>query len=101
PEHLLTQLDRQRLFVLRTEGTPIPCPACKKPISIFDAAGIDIDAYDFGKTPYAYRCPGCGAELEQVVPFIAIGNSWNWRLKDSWLQEQLRKANAFDQQNPN
>jgi hypothetical protein len=33
------------------------------------------------------------------VPFIAAGGAlWHWHLKDSWLLERLRKANAFDQQ---
>jgi hypothetical protein len=44
PEQLLSELDRQRLFLLRTEGTPVPCPACKRPVTAFDAAGIDLDA---------------------------------------------------------
>jgi hypothetical protein len=99
PEQLLSELDRQRLFLLRTEGTPLPCPACKRPVNAFDAAGIDLDAYDFGTTTYAYRCPACGARLEQVVPlFPGGGTLWHWHLQDAWLQEQLRKAKAFDQQ---
>jgi hypothetical protein len=98
PEQLLSQLDKQRLFLLRIEGTPMPCPACKWPVSAFEAAGIDLDAYDFGVTNYQYRCPGCGAQLEQVVPLFANGGTlWHWHLEDSWLREQLRKARAFDQ----
>ena len=73
PPSLLREVDRQRLFLLRVDGTPMPCPACKTPINLFDAAGLDLDAYDFGSTKYEYRCPGCAAELEQVVPFIAGG----------------------------
>jgi hypothetical protein len=98
PRELLSEVDRQRLFLLRTEGATVPCPACKKPANAFDAAGIDLDAYDFGHTRYGYRCPGCRAALEQVVPFLAGGGPlWHWQLKNSWLQEQLRKARAFDQ----
>lgn len=100
-QDVLSQVDRQRLFLLRVEGTPVPCPACKKSVNAIDAAGIELDAYDFGVTTYEYRCPACGAELEQVVPFIASGPSlWSWQLKDSWLQEQLHKAKAFDQREP-
>jgi len=99
PKHLLTEVDRQRLFLLRVESTPVPCPACNRPTDAFEAAGIDLDDYDFDCTRYEYRCPGCGAELEQVVPFIAAGGAlWHWHLKDTWLQERLRKATAFDQQ---
>jgi hypothetical protein len=101
PEQLLSELDRQRLFLLRTEGTPLPCPACKRPVNAFDAAGIDLDAYDFGTTTYAYRCPACDALLEQVVPLFPGGGSlWHWHLQDAWLREQLAKAKAFDQQSP-
>ena len=98
-KHLLGEVDRQRLFLLRVESKPVPCLACKRPVNAFEAAGIDLDDYDFGHTPYEYRCPGCGAELEQVVPFFAGGGAlWHWHLKDTWLQERLRKATAFEQQ---
>jgi hypothetical protein len=101
PEQRLSELDRQRLFLLHTEGTPLPCPACKQPVNAFDAAGIDLDAYDFGATQYAYRCPSCGAHLEQVVPLFPGGSTlWHWHLQNDWLQEQLAKAKAFDQQSP-
>jgi hypothetical protein len=34
-----------------------------------------------------------------VVPFFASGAAlWHWQLKDAWLQERLRTARAFDQQ---
>ena len=99
PRETLSELDKQRLFLLQVEGTPVPCPACKQPVSALDAAGIDLDAYDFGQTLSSYQCPGCRAELEQVVPlFPAGGHLWHWQLKENWLQEQLRKAKAFDQQ---
>ena len=63
PESLLGKLDRQRVYLLRVEGTPVPCPACQTPVNVFDAAGIDLDAYDFGATPYAFRCPACAARV--------------------------------------
>ena len=101
PKQQLAEVDRQRLFLLRVESTPVPCPACKRPTNAFEAAGIDLDQYDCGHTRYEYRCPACGAELEQVVPFIAGGGAlWHWHLKDSWLQDQLRKARAFDSEQP-
>ncbi|MCI0355496.1 MAG: hypothetical protein L0099_10730 [Acidobacteria bacterium] len=95
PEQLLGELDRQRLFLLRVEGTPLPCPACKQPANVFDAAGIDLDAHDFGATKYDYSCPACGAELEQVVPFVAGGQLWHWQLKYSWLREQLSQGQGL------
>lgn len=99
PKDVLREVDRQRHFLLRVEGTPVPCPACKRPVNAFEAAGIDIDDYDFGRTKYEYHCSGCGAALEQVVPFITAGLTlWHWHFKDSWLQDQLRKARAFDAQ---
>jgi hypothetical protein len=61
PKALLGPVDKQRLFVLHVEGTAMPCPACKKAANAFEAAGIDIDQYDFGNSPYAFRCPHCHA----------------------------------------
>jgi hypothetical protein len=98
PESLLGKLDRQRLYLLRVERTPVPCPACQTPVNVFDAAGIDLDAYDFGATKYTFQCPACSAPLEQVLPFIAFGGPfWQWQLKGTWLQDQLRNARALDE----
>jgi hypothetical protein len=98
PKRLLSEVDKQRLFLLRVESAPMPCPACKKACNAFEAAGIAVDAYDFGRTGYDYTCPACGAELEQVVPLFSIGPLWAWQLKDDWLEQQLQKAKAFDRQ---
>lgn len=97
PKEQLGSLDRQRQFVLRVELTPVKCPACLKPVDALTAAGIDIDAYQFGVEKQAYRCPHCQAELEQGVPFIAVGPSWHWELKHSWLRDQMRKARFYDE----
>src|ERR1043165_1013615 len=102
PAHSLTELDKQRLFLLRAENVSMPCPACRKPVNAFEAAGIDFDAYDLLALHYQYRCPGCDAELEQVIPFFTAGpHLWLWQIKHAWLQEQLRKAKAFDEQAKN
>lgn len=98
PESALSGLDRQRRYLLRVESTPSPCPACRTPVNVFAAAGIDLDAYDFGATLLAYRCPSCRAELDQVVPFFPAPHPWLWVLKPAWLREQLRKAAASDDQ---
>lgn len=98
PREHLGEVDRQRQFLLRAEATPVPCPACKRPLNAFEAAGIDLDDYDFGHTKHEYRCPGCAAELEQVTPFFASGGTlWHWHLQDAWLRERLDRARAFDQ----
>jgi hypothetical protein len=52
PKQLLAEVDRQRLFLLRVESTPVPCPACKRPVNAFEAAGINLDDYDIGCTKY-------------------------------------------------
>ncbi len=97
PTKKLTQLERQRQFLLRVEMTPVPCPACQAPVDALTAAGVDIDDHDFGHTELSYRCPGCQAELEHVVPlFVAPGPGWVWTLKQSWLIERLRRAELYD-----
>ena len=96
PPPLLSERDKQRLFLLRVQATARPCPACHKAVNAFDAAGIDIDDYDFSPTPRLFRCPHCQAMLEQVVPAFSIGPLWQWRLQDDWLQEQLARARDHD-----
>src|SRR5262245_51158307 len=99
PRDVLSQADRQRQYVLRVELTPVPWPACTEPVDALTAAGIDVDAYQFGKVRSSYRCPHCAAELEQVVPFISTGGpGWHWTLTQAWLAEQLRKARLYDRQ---
>ena len=97
PRSRLSEVDKQRLFLLRVEGTPMPCPACQRPVNAFDAAGITIEQYDFGKTMHTYCCPSCGAELEQVVPPFSIGPFWHWQFSQEWLHRQLEKAKAASQ----
>jgi hypothetical protein len=100
PEEQLYELDKQRKFLLQVDGTEMPCPACKQRVNFFDAARLDWDAYDFGRTRHDCHCPHCQAELEQVIPFVlGVGHLWHWELKTTWLQDQLRKAKAFEQQN--
>jgi hypothetical protein len=97
----LSEADRQRQFVLRTELTPVPCPGCRRPLDALTAAGIDPDAYDFGRTALSYRCPDCGARLGQVVPAFPGGRHlWHWEIEADWLRERLAKADAFDREHP-
>jgi hypothetical protein len=101
PRDVLSQVDRQRQYLLRVELTPSPCPACREPVNALDAAGIDLDAYQFGKEKTSCCCPACGAELEQVVPVFAFaGPGWHWELQYGWLVERLRRARIYDQQHP-
>jgi len=88
--------DRQRQHVLRVELMPVACPACLTPTDAISAAGIEIDEYRFGEVQHEYRCPHCGAELEQVVPAFAVGPPWHWALKHAWLAERLEKARLYD-----
>ena len=93
----LSELDRQRQFLLRVELTAVACPACLTPTDAIPAAGIGVDEYRFGEVEHQYRCPSCGAELEQVVPAFAVGPPWHWQIKHSWLAQRLEKARLFDQ----
>ena len=72
----------------------------RTPLDALTAAGVDIDAYDFGQTRHDYRCPHCQAQLDLVVPFIAFGPGWHWQLKHEWLTAMLAKAWAYDRERP-
>jgi hypothetical protein len=98
PKEQLSQAERQKLHVLRTELTPVPCPACRQPVDALAASDTDLDQYDFGRTQRSYRCPHCTAGLELVVPFISTGGpGWHWILSHDWLAERLHRARLYDQ----
>lgn len=81
-----------------SNGRQCPAQRAKKPVSAIEAAGCDLDTFDPDQVHTEYKCPSCSALLEQVVPVFAVGSPWHWRSNHSWLQEQLRKANVFDEQ---
>jgi hypothetical protein len=89
--------DKQRQFLLRVELMRVACPACLQPADAISAAGIGVDEYRFGQVKHDYRCPHCGAELEQIVPAFALGPPWHWALKHAWLAFELEKARLYDQ----
>jgi hypothetical protein len=90
----LTSLERRRRLVLLVESTTMPCPACDHPVNALEAAGVDVDDYDFGRTSPAYQCPSCAAELEQTTPPIGSGPLWYWSLKPEWLRAQLAQLRS-------
>jgi endogenous inhibitor of DNA gyrase (YacG/DUF329 family) len=95
PRDRLSPADRQRQHVLRTETAPVPCPACKTPVDAVTAAGLDVDRYPFNPTAPSYKCPHCGAALEQLVPLAGPGPGWHWELESDWLADRLRKAALY------
>lgn len=95
---VLSEVDRQRQYLLRVELLKAACPACLKPIDAVTAAGVGIDGYRFDElVRHDYRCPHCGAELEQVVPVLSVGSPWHWALQHVWLAQRLEKARLYDQ----
>jgi len=97
PEEALSAVDRQRRYVLRVELSAMPCPACAAPAGALAAAGVEVNDYPFGAEERSFRCPACGAMLEQVVPFIAPGPPWHWALDRQWLAGRLQRARLYDQ----
>jgi uncharacterized protein (UPF0212 family) len=95
---LLDGLGKQRQFLLRVELTPMPCPCCRNGVHALEASDTDLERYDFTTTKVDYRCPHCGAELEQVVAVFNVAVLWHWELKPAWLRRQLDKARRFDEQ---
>jgi hypothetical protein len=35
-----------------------------------------------------------------VVPVVAVGPGWHWKLRHDWLAERLAKAEAYDREHP-
>jgi hypothetical protein len=97
PRERLGPADRQRRFLLEVEGARLPCPACAGLVDALTAAGVDIDAYDFGRAALAYRCPGCGAELEQAAPAFPGGRHlWQWEIRRERAQAKPHASRAAD-----
>jgi hypothetical protein len=51
PRDMLGEVDRQCQLLLQVEATPMPCPACKKPVNAFQAAGITLEEYTTSARP--------------------------------------------------
>jgi hypothetical protein len=100
PPDRLSPLDKQRRHVLAVESAPVPCPACRTPVDVITAAGIDVDQYTFDARAREYRCPHCGAVLDRVTPLVALGPGWLWQLNTEWLTGRLEKARRYDQEHP-
>jgi hypothetical protein len=101
PVALPDEAERRRLYLLRLKSQSPPCPACRAPVSGFDAAGVTVDDYDFGATRRELRCPGCGCRLEAVLTFVpGYGHRWHWGVQPAWLRRQLARARAFDRLMP-
>jgi hypothetical protein len=101
PPALLDEAERRRLYLLRLQGQSPPCPACRAPVSGFDAAGVTLEDYDFGTTKRELCCPGCGCRLEAVLTFVpGYGHRWHWGVQPAWLRERLAMARAFDRVAP-
>jgi hypothetical protein len=97
PPALLDEAERRRLYLLRLQAQSPPCPACLAPVSGFEAAGVTVDAYDFGATKRELRCPGCGCRLEAVLTFVpGYRHRWHWGVQPAWRRRQLDNARAFD-----
>jgi hypothetical protein len=98
PRQTLNPQQRQRQFVLRRELTAVLCPACLKPVDALAAAGIDVEASDFGGKETNYCCPHCAARLERITLPLAAAGAWHWRLDHDWLLDRLHKARLYERE---
>lgn len=79
PERLLTEIEKQKLYLLKIYAVPKPCPACGHGNSLMEARGEHLDEYDFGKTKKEMHCTKCKTELTDILPFF--GGEWHWGRK--------------------
>jgi hypothetical protein len=82
PAEMLTEIQRQTHYVLRAAVMRNPCPVCLTPSNLFEASGLDPDAYPIGSgVEPDYHCPRCHCKLRQTVPFFPQGQGgWFWRI---------------------
>ena len=77
----LGSIERQKRFILRQNAVSNPCPNCGRLVNVFEAMGIEVNAYSFSgynQQDGQYHCPHCRRELMHIVP--VTGNNWHWWL---------------------
>jgi hypothetical protein len=79
PAELLGPIDKQKKYVLGMALVRCPCPVCGRAANVFEAAGIEVNAYTFGREKLSFKCPACAVELRKVVPLM--GPPWFWMRK--------------------
>jgi hypothetical protein len=73
---LLTDLDRQVQYVIRTYSEPAPCPICGKLQTPWEASAAESpEAWATRNQPVEYACVECHAPLRHDVYFIG---GWGW-----------------------
>lgn len=81
PDDVLTNVERQKKYVGALHATPMPCPMCFEPVSLYDA-GDDTQAV--GEVYEGmYTCPNCDTELAKITPFFMQPGTpgWHWQRK--------------------
>lgn len=88
PGRLLNNRERRRRAqLLESMMRRAPCPSCSLEVSIFAAAGVELDQYDPARE-HPYRCPGCAAELRPD------GDGWRLARRVIRLGEKAAPAQA-------
>lgn len=102
---ILSEVDKQRRYVLLSLSDQQPCPNCERHQSVVDASGVesldDFDPADFndygrGTLRHAtaegltleparlekpFQCYNCGRALRRVVPLVKMTpGGWMWQL---------------------
>src|SRR5262245_31357467 len=89
---LLSNLDKQRRFLLKMATTPTTCASCGKPVSQVEAYGNALDEYPIaGRGPGdgEFTCPHCTTQLHWCIPFVGA---------PFWMTERAFQG-AKDQEN--
>jgi len=73
---LLTELDKQRAYLVRMALQQSPCPFCATPLDQYEASE-DRYSVENEHRDDDYRCPNCQAALLFVLPLFG-GGAWFW-----------------------
>ena len=98
PRRLLGEVDRQRLFLLRVEGTPVPCTACQRPTNAIEAAGnsllLEVEqilaATDVRQLAQAASAAGKLQEIHKKLNGLKGGDGRVARAKD-YVSQQIKR----------
>lgn len=80
-QRMLSELERQRYTVLKIVLHTPACPHCQNPVNQIEASGKSLDEFDLDNGETEFKCPHCGTELKEVVPFMPSGSPYRWERK--------------------
>lgn len=101
PLEVLSQIDRQKRFLLQIAMLPAAC-VCGRLVSQVEASKMALDDFPVADTVGVnFTCPGCHTSLEVAVPFMGAAYVWMVRKRLPVHLAQVKETGRTQCQVPN